>query len=209
MLMETAKSESPRHHPNWFEGPRLLAVAAVALFVATGASVALGDMLTERLRLAIRLTARTSLLLFLLAFTAAAVAKRWPNDWTTWQLRNRRYLGLSFATSHLLHALVLVALLNWRPEIFWQLTQVFNVVSGSIAYAFIVMMATTSTNWTARRIGPLWWRRLHVTGSWYVWIVFMVAFGKRIPAHPEYTVAIVMLIAAAALRLTAHRRHPA
>jgi methionine sulfoxide reductase heme-binding subunit len=207
--MDTEKFTSTHAPQGRLEGPALLAVAAVALLAATAAAVALGDTLTDGLRLSIRLTARTSLVLFLLAFTAAAIAKRWPNRWTAWQLRNRRYLGLSFATSHLLHAIVLVALLNWRPDVFWQLTQIFNIVSGSIAYAFIVMMATTSTNWTARRVGPVWWRRLHVTGSWYVWIVFMVAFGKRIPAHPEYALAIVLLGAAAVLRLTAHRRRPA
>lgn len=49
----------------------------------------------ESLRLVIRATARTSLLLFLLAFTAGALIQLVSSEVTRWQISNRRYLGLS------------------------------------------------------------------------------------------------------------------
>ena len=58
----------------------------------------------------IRFTARTSLLLFCLAFSAAALARLWPNAWTRWQRRNRRYLGVTFAASHGIHAVAIACL---------------------------------------------------------------------------------------------------
>jgi ABC-type multidrug transport system fused ATPase/permease subunit len=58
-----------------------------------------GHFEVDGVRMVIRFTARTSLLFFCLAFGAAALARIWPNAWTQWQRRNRRYLGVTFAAS--------------------------------------------------------------------------------------------------------------
>ncbi len=58
----------------------------------------------DGVRMVIRFTARTSLVLFCLAFSAAALARLWPNASTRWLRRNRRYLGVSFAASHAIHS---------------------------------------------------------------------------------------------------------
>jgi hypothetical protein len=63
----------------------------------------------------VRFTARTSLLFFCLAFSAAALAKLWPTIWTRWQRHNRRYLGVTFAASHGLHALAIAAFAVMDP----------------------------------------------------------------------------------------------
>ena len=69
----------------------------------------------EGVRMVIRFTARTSLLLFCLAFSAAALARLWPNAWTRWQRRNRRYLGVTFAASHAIHAVAIAAFAVMDP----------------------------------------------------------------------------------------------
>lgn len=56
-------------------------------------------------RIAIRFTARTSCILFLLAFTASSLRRIQSNPLTNWLVTNRRYLGLSMAISHGFHAL--------------------------------------------------------------------------------------------------------
>ena len=68
----------------------LLAGMALLFLAAHG-----GDI--EGVRLVIRATARSSLVLFALAFTASALVELVPSDLTRWQRRNRRYLGMSFA----------------------------------------------------------------------------------------------------------------
>ena len=50
------------------------------------------------------------------------------------------------------------------------------------------------------------WLILHKSGIWYVWIVFMVAYGKRIPTGDHYILPVVVLVLAAALRFAAWRR---
>ncbi len=60
----------------------------------------------QGMRIAIRATARTSCILFLIAFVASALRRIWSTPLTAWLLKNRRYLGLSFAVSHTYHALL-------------------------------------------------------------------------------------------------------
>src|SRR5580698_8298123 len=87
----------------------------------------------EGLRLVIRATARTSLVLFALAFGAAAMAELAPSDVTRWQRRNRRYLGVSFAVSHAVHLAALIGLARVDNELFWALTNPANIVLAGTA----------------------------------------------------------------------------
>jgi hypothetical protein len=101
------------------QGWRLLAVVAVLLSMMA-VLVVLASPDVAGIRMVIRWTARTSLLLFLLTFTASAAWRRWPGPWTRWQLANRRYLGLSFAFSHGVHLLAILAFAHLAPvELDW------------------------------------------------------------------------------------------
>src|SRR5215831_13642230 len=99
----------------WFEGWRLFAVLALALTTLCIGIAGMRGFEVDGVRMVIRFTARTSLLFFCLAFSAAALARLWPNAWTHWQRRNRRYLGLSFAASHGLHAVAIGAFAAMDP----------------------------------------------------------------------------------------------
>src|SRR5471030_2688549 len=93
---------------NWFEGWRLFAVLTLTLIGLCIWIAGMRHFEVDGVRMVIRFTARTSLLLFCLAFSAAALARLWPNGWTRWQRRNRRYLGVTFAASHGIHAVAIV-----------------------------------------------------------------------------------------------------
>jgi sulfoxide reductase heme-binding subunit YedZ len=60
-------------------------------------------------RAVVRLTARTSFVLFSAAFIASSLRALWPAPSTRWLLANRRYVGVSFAASHAMHLLAIVA----------------------------------------------------------------------------------------------------
>jgi hypothetical protein len=184
----------------------LLGVLSLAL-VAMAAGLVLGHRLdVDGIRLAIRATARTSLVLFALAFSAGALAALWPNGWTRWQRRNRRYLGLAFVVSHAIHAAAIVAFATLDPVAFRQNSMAGSIVSGGIAYAFIVAMALTSFDRWAAWIGPRAWRALHWTGGYYILISFIVTNGKRIGTSPFYAVPVVLMLAILAMRMLAWRR---
>jgi methionine sulfoxide reductase heme-binding subunit len=157
----------------------------------------------EGVRMVIRFTARTSLLFFCLAFSAAALARLWPNAWTRWQRRNRRQLGVTFAASHGLHALAIIAFARMDPAGFAAITNLASYVFGSLGYAIIIAMTATSFDRAAAAIGPRAWRMLHLAGGYYLWAQFVIAFGKRIPAMPLYGLFLIPLFAVLAMRLIA------
>jgi methionine sulfoxide reductase heme-binding subunit len=188
---------------NWFEGWRLLATLTLVLIALCFWIASMRQFEVDGVRMVIRFTARTSLLLFCLAFSAAALARLWPNAWTRWQRRNRRYLGLSFAASHGLHAVAIGVFAALDPAGFAGATSLASYVFGGIGYAFITAMAATSFDRTAAAIGSRAWRSLHLAGGYYLLLQFMVSFGKRIPDMPLYSLFLIPLLAVLALRLIA------
>ncbi|GLR86251.1 hypothetical protein [Bradyrhizobium iriomotense] len=188
---------------SWFEGWRLLALLSLSLIVLCTWIAAMRQFEVEGVRMVVRFTARSSLLLFCLAFSAAALARLRPNAWTRWQRRNRRYLGLGFAVSHGVHAVAIIAFAKMDPAGFTAATSAASYVFGGIGYAVIIAMAATSFDRTAELLGRRAWRALHLVGGYYLWLQFMVSFGKRVPAMPLYAAFLVPLLAVIALRLIA------
>jgi sulfoxide reductase heme-binding subunit YedZ len=188
---------------NWFEGWRLFAALTLTLIALCIWIAGMRQFEVDGVRMVIRFTARTSLMLFCLAFSAGALARLWPNAWTKWQRRNRRYLGVSFAASHGLHAVAIAVFARMDPAGFADATNLASYVFGGIGYAFIVAMTATSFDRTAAAIGPRAWRILHLSGGYYLWFQFMVSFGKRIPGMPLYGLFLLPLLVLMALRLIA------
>ncbi|MGY8661675.1 hypothetical protein Q3C01_04815 [Bradyrhizobium sp. UFLA05-109] len=188
---------------SWFEGWRLLSLLSLSLLALSLWIATMRQFEVEGVRMAIRFTARSSLLLFCLAFGAAALARLWPNAWTRWQRRNRRYLGLGFAVSHGLHAVAIIAFAKMDPAGFAVATSAASYLFGGIGYAVIIAMAATSFDRTAELLGARAWRALHLVGGYYLCFQFMVSFGKRVPAMPLYAAFLVPLLAVIALRLIA------
>jgi DMSO/TMAO reductase YedYZ heme-binding membrane subunit len=193
---------------NWIESWRLLAALTLSLIALSLWIAAMRQFEVEGVRMVIRFTARSSLLLFCLAFSAAALARLWPNAWTRWQRRNRRYLGLSFAASHAIHAVAIVAFAKMDPAAFADATSATSYIFGGIGYAIIIAMSATSFDRTAALLGPRVWRTLHLVGGYYLWFQFMVSFGKRVPAMPLYAAFLIPLLAVMALRLIAMAAQP-
>ncbi|HTO66470.1 MAG TPA: hypothetical protein VMM15_35050 [Bradyrhizobium sp.] len=188
---------------DWFEGWRLFTLLALILTGLCAGIAGMRGFEVEGMRMVIRFTARSSLLLFCLAFSAAALARLWPNGWTRWLRRNRRQLGLTFAASHALHAGAIFAFAQMDPAGFAAATNLASYIFGGIGYAIIIAMAATSFDWSAAALGPRAWRALHLWGGYYLWAQFMISFGKRIPAMPLYSLFLIPLFAVLALRLIA------
>ncbi len=194
---------------NWFEGWRLFGLLTLTLIGLSLWIAAMRQFEVEGVRMVIRFTARTSLLLFCLAFSAAALVRLWPNAWTHWQRRNRRYLGVTFAASHAIHAIAITAFAMLDPAGFAAATSTVSYVFGGIGYLVIIALTATSFDRSAAMLGPRAWRRLHLVGGYYLLLQFMVSFGKRIPEMPLYALFLVPIAAVFALRMISMAARPA
>ena len=159
----------------------------------------------EGVRMVIRATARTSLLLFALAFSASALRRLWPGDFSTWLLRNRRYLGVSFAASHAIHLAAIVAFARIDPSEFGEISPLANRIVAGLAYVFIFAMAATSFDRMVAWLGARRWKLLHAVGAHYVWLIFLLSFAKRVPQGSAYAVGAAVLLAVMGLRLWARK----
>src|SRR5258707_12153489 len=109
------KLTMPANSKNWFEGWRLFAVLSLTLVALSIWIAGMRQFEVDGVRMAIRFTARTSLLFFCLAFSAPALALLGPNAWTRSQRPNRRYLAVTFAPSHGIHAVAIACFAVMDP----------------------------------------------------------------------------------------------
>lgn len=185
-----------RHVRRFLSGWRLTwtLIVAIAIFATSVAALRGGAAGANE---GIRITARTSAVLFLLAFTASSAYQLWPNHFTKWIRRNRRYLGVSFAGSHLVHAVFIVAsvvLDEHRFRTGVEHTPHAIYVLDTIAYAFIIAMTLTSFDAVARRMRYATWRTLHLTGSYVIWFTFCIAYWRRGVAYPMFYGPFLMVV---------------
>ena len=157
------------------------------------------------LRAAVRTSAQTSFVLFTSAFSASALCAIWPSPLTRWMLRNRRYLGVSFAVSHFIHLVAIIALALRLGDQFK--LDPPTLVGGGLAYVFIAAMTATSFDRTAAWLGPRAWRRLHTTGGYYIWFIFFISYAPRAAiASLWYVPFVFVLLSVIALRAVARLR---
>ena len=178
---------------------------AVAIAGMTAMILALAGTGEEGIRMVVRATARTSVLLFGLAFAASSVRRLWPSEATRWLLTNRRYVGVSFATSHVAHLLALLALADWSFATFVAKADWTGLILGGLGYLFIAAMVATSFDRTAAWLGPRRWQRLHTAGGWYLWFIFFASFAPRVGESLAYAVPTLWMLAVLAVRLRARR----
>ena len=99
------------------------------------------------------------------------------------------------------NAVVIAAYAMMDPAGFAAATSLASYIFGGIGYVVIIAMTATSFDRTAAAIGAAAWRRLHLTGGYYLLFQFMVSFGKRIPDMPLYALFLIPLVAVFALRM--------
>jgi sulfoxide reductase heme-binding subunit YedZ len=148
----------------------------------------------------IRVTARTSLVFFCLAYVAQAAFMLWPGQATRWLRSHRRHWGWLLVVSHTLHAFAIAAFVLIDPALFMQRTPMVTIVTGGVAFVWLWLMGATSFDRSAAWIGRARWARLHTWGSHYLWLSFMVAFGKRVPQDPVYALPVLLLLSVMSLR---------
>lgn len=183
----------------------LVGWCAVFLITMAGTILAVYGFGEHGLRVLIRSSAQTSLILFLSAFTASALYRKCPAPLSRWLLRNRRYLGVSFAVSHFIHLIAIVTLAVRLGDQFE--TSLVTIVGGGVTYVFIAAMTATSFDRTAAWIGRRAWGVLHTAGAYSVWLIFFLSYAPRAAVESVlYAPFVVLLIAAVGLRVSARRQ---
>jgi hypothetical protein len=176
-------------------------VALVAMSLLVLAAAGTGE---DGVRMLIRATARSSALLFLIAFLARPTRQLWRTDATAFAIKNRRYFGVSMAVSHLIHGLAILWLLTVFPSAYQ--VNLTTLVGGGLGFVLIAAMAATSSDAAFKALGRARWQLLHRTGVWYLWLIFAFTFVPD-PARgwdALHAVAVAAFTAAPLVRAAAY-----
>jgi len=192
-----------RQIPYWLFG-----VTTIASLATVIGPLALFGLSEQGWQLAARYTVRVSFPLFLLTYLARPLTVFWRTETTRWVLRNRRYLGLSFALAHTIHLGALTSYFVFLK----QSPDVATLIGGGLAYGLMFAMAATSNDRSVKALKTNW-GRLHSIGLHYLWLIFLVTYLGRLSGgeggaetNALFMVGIVgsgLAFAALALRLAA------
>jgi len=144
---------------------------------------------------------RCALPMFILAFTASSLVALWPSRASRWLLSNRRYIGLAFAFAMAWH----FSFVGYAIFSFGNLLNPRATALDLTGLTFLLLMTLTSFRWSARRLGPANWRRLHKTGIYVIWFVatYIYLGTVRRGGDPLHYTILGVLLAAWLLRLAA------
>lgn len=181
-------------------GWKLFGLLAGLVLAMSALILALNPDPAEAMRSVIRATARSSFVLFLAAFVASSLATLVPNEFTRGLVRERRYIGLSFAFSHLVHLGAIFSYGALNPQ-FWPSRGGLTNLPGTVGYLAIALLTVTSFHAISKRLSPAAWKRLHTAGMWTIALIFGLSFYKRISTMGAlYAIPFAALCAAVAVR---------
>ena len=182
-------------------GARLLFATAMAIATMCAALM----FATHDVRYVIRWTARTSLVLFALAYVARPATALWPSTATKRLLRERKWIGDGFALSHLAHLAGIVALAAQDWSTFLATRDAASVVA-TLMFVVLFAMAITSIDRVREAMSKRAWNALHRTGMHMAWAIFTVTYAGRLARHPVWALPVGLLGAIAAIRFSAWLR---
>lgn len=172
------------------------ALAAVCIVFAATAQFGWSE---DGMHWVVRMSAKFGVVCFSLAFGASSLRIFWRSPASAWLLRNRRYMGLSFALFHFLHLGALAALTLTFPA-FREGLRIGTLVAGGIVYGFVAAQTLTSNDYSVRLLGRRRWTLLHTVGSYAIWGAFTEVYAPLTFKHPGDAPFLAFLIAALGLR---------
>lgn len=186
-------------------GKYLVLLCSLSVVAVTSLLIFQSIELLSGLRSAIRFTAQSSLVLFAIVFIAISLQLFPKNQFTIWIRKNRRYLGLSFAVSHLIHGIAIFALYLKYPDIFQQTVSPLSKIFGGIGFFVIFVLAMTSSDYAIKKIGFQRWKTIHRFGVYYIWFIFLASYLPRAIKSPVYWPVVLFLVVCLGLRVIYRR----
>ncbi len=149
----------------------------------------------DALRETLRETARISFILFLVVFLASPLYALNKNSVTQWLIQNRRYLGLSFGVSHLIHLVLIIALvLGYSEGELSNIATSDTYLMGGLGYLFIFAMMMSSNDGAVKRLGRKRWKLLHRVGMYFLFVSFLMSFIGLLDKDQTFYLPFVVAI---------------
>ena len=179
--------------------PLFWLIAALTFVAMLLGVVLIGVSTPEAAVSMIRLSVQLASPWVFLAFVATPLTRLFPGHLSKWLLRNRRYIGLSFAAGFGWQAVFIGALLALHNAYYWEeLHNATDLFLRIVSFIFLFALTITSFFPIRRRMAPGHWRVLHWVGIWYFWAAIWATYaGQALHTTPrliDFVFAVVGLL---------------
>lgn len=118
----------------------------------------------------IQFTVRCAVPLLYVVFAASSLQVLFPSPFGRWLLRNRKYVGLSFAVAMGWQLLFILWLVGIHTEHYVEEVYLLSdAIEGVAGYTFLLAMVLTSFKFGRNRLSGKQWKLLHRTAIYYLW----------------------------------------
>jgi len=198
-------------HSSLNSWPLFYLVAGLTFAVICVGLVVIGVSTPEAAVSMIRLSVQLASPWIFLAFVARPLVQLYPGSFSKWLLRNRRYLGLSFAAGFGWQAVFIAVLFALHSDYYWQeLHNTADLILRMLSYLLLLALTVTSFFPVRRAMRPKDWRVLHLVGIWYFWSAIWVSYAGTVLAGDTRIIAVVYVAAGLlvlAFRLAAYLKN--
>jgi hypothetical protein len=134
----------------------------------------------------IELSVRCAIPLLYVAFAASSVNVLFPGVFGRWLLRNRKYIGLSFAATMAWQLLFIVWMVSFYTDYYVERVYALSdVIEGVGGYLLLIAMVLTSFKFGRSRLSAKQWKFLHRGGIYWLWIYAWIAYWWHLFYYDE------------------------
>ena len=190
-----ARGDGLLRHPLLNGWPLFVVIAGLSFAIVLAGLATVGTSTPEATVAMIRLSVQLASPWIYLAFVATALVQLFPSSFSAWLLRNRRYVGLSFAAGFGWQAVFIAVLLGLHGDYYaTALHDTGEFVTRMLSYALLLALTVTSFFPVRRAMDPRHWRFLHRIGIWYFWAAIWVSYAETVMVGDTRLIAIVYTV---------------
>jgi len=105
-----------------------------------------------------------------LAAAASSVQILFSGTLPKWLARNRKYIGMCFATAMTWQGLFIYIMSNtYRDYYFQDVFLLRDELEGSVGYIFLAAMVVTSFSFVRKHLNSTQWKLIHKSGIYFLW----------------------------------------
>lgn len=182
------------------QGPKTSVLLVTLVTLICLAILLIGGFSEPSVNLVLIFTARAAFVLFVIAFSASSIYYFYKSDACKWLIQNRRYIGITFGLVWGMHFLAIALKVGLYPKTLVGAFDLNSVLSGGNLLATVLLLTITSSDYVMRRVRPVLWKAVHVSGSFYIFYRFWLNYYSSAEYESIYYVAIVVLALSGSLK---------
>ena len=150
-----------------------LPISGVMVYSMTGIEFTSGPAVSSMIQLSVR----CAVPLLYVAFAASSVNVLMPGSFGRWILRNRKFIGLSFAAAMAWQLFFILWMFTQYTEYYIEQVYVLSdLIEGVGGYLLLAAMVLTSFRFGRSRLTAKRWKILHTVGIYWLWMYIWFAY---------------------------------